>query len=116
MLNMFMPKVKAAKKKFKTGMWVAGGLFLLYSTYHVADKYFNKESAEENVIAHTTKLFGKAPDMVSCPDIDTGNHDSRVMCEARYGEEVKVYLCAGFLDGFDSSCIAPKFAAIGNNN
>lgn len=81
----------------------------LYVTYTVADKYFNRGSAEENLKEHIFTLYNKYPDAVKCANVDSSNYDSRVTCEARMGDETKVYLCKGFLDGFDNSCIAPKF-------
>lgn len=79
-----------------------------YASYTIADKYFNRGSAEENLKNHINILYNKTPDALKCANVDTSNYDSRVTCEVRMGNETKVYLCKGFLDGFDNSCIAPK--------
>ena len=102
------PSFGNTKKKLKKYGIITCVIFAGYVTYSVADKYFNKATAEENLKVHITKLYSKTPDSVSCANVDTSNYDSRVTCEARIGEKVHVYLCKGFLDGFDNSCIAPK--------
>lgn len=87
------------------------GVLIMLAVFHIADTYFNRGPAEDNLRAHIVKLFGHEPYRVSCANIDTSNTDSRVTCEALLKENdtsTKVYLCKGFLDGFDSSCIAPK--------
>ena len=84
-------------------------ILLMYGGYYVGDKYFNKAPAEANLKVHLQNLYNKQPDALTCANVDSSNYDSRVTCEARFGEEVKVYLCKGRFDGFDDSCIAPKF-------
>tara|TARA_R100001594_G_scaffold98076_1_gene132506 strand:- start:396 stop:716 length:321 start_codon:yes stop_codon:yes gene_type:complete len=100
-------KLNNIKKKFLIYGGVASAVLL---SYHVADKYFNRGSAEENLRTHIQTLYNKQPDAVKCANVDSSNYDSRVTCEARMGDTTKVYLCKGFLDGFDNSCIAPKIA------
>ncbi len=100
------------KKKLQRLGAVCSVVLVVYASYTFADKYFNKASAEENLQKHVSTLYAnKVPDALTCANVDTGNYDSRVSCEVRFGEDVKVYLCKGLFDGFDSSCIAPKFVA-----
>ncbi len=87
-------------------------VLVCYAGYNFVDKYCNKASAEENLQKHVSILYAnKTPDALTCANVDTGNYDSRVSCEVRFGEDVKVYLCKGIFDNFDSSCITPKFVA-----
>lgn len=97
-----MNKIKQQGKKV---VGVILGVALSYVSYNIADKYFNQGSAEDNLRTHIKTLYNKVPDAVKCANVDTSNYDSRVTCEALMDGVPKVYLCAGFLDGFDSSCI-----------
>lgn len=100
-------RLNSIKKKFI----IYGGLIALgVTSFHVADKYFNRGSAEENLKQHIQTLYKKDPDAVKCANVDSSNYDSRVTCEAMIDGKSHVYLCKGFLDGLDNSCIAPKFA------
>lgn len=100
-------KLKSFKKKFL----IYGGLIAIgVTSFHIADKYFNRDSAEENLKEHVYILYSKYPDAVKCANVDTSNYDSRVTCEAMIDGKPHTYLCKGFLDGLDKSCIAPKFS------
>lgn len=101
-LNPF--KTKVGKK---IGFTV-GGLLVIFLVFHILDTYFNKGPAEDNLRKHLTHMYDKNPHKVICANVDTGNHDSRVSCEAllNKGDVVPVaYLCKGFLDGFSDDCI-----------
>lgn len=100
-------KLKSIKKKF---LLYGGILTFILASYHIADKYFNRGSAEENLKQHIQTLYKKEPEAVKCANVDSSNFDSRVTCEAMIDGKSHVYLCKGFLDGLDNSCIAPKFA------
>ncbi len=96
------------KGRFKRVLVAIVVLFCLNVTYNIVDKYFNKGSAEANLTAHIAQLYGKVPTALSCANVDTGNHDSRVACEVVLEGKTKAYLCKGLFDNFDNSCIPMK--------
>ena len=96
-----IPNMKKAKEKMKRNLIIGGVVISVWGCYSIADKYFNKGAAEENLRNHIMTVYQTPADVVSCPQTHTVKEENRVECTAMVKGVERIYLCRGLFDGFD---------------